>query len=79
MTLVDAVRIFERKYSDKKIIAAYEYDSLFVFSAVSKDAKVASEEVFDCQTAVDKKTEKTFTFQPWDISVDEYNRGRKVM
>lgn len=79
MTLEEAVKIFQSKFPDKKIIEGFEYDSLFVFSAINKNTKVGDGEFFDCQTSVDKKTKKLLTFQPWNISIEEYKRGKKVI
>lgn len=80
MTLQEAIKILTKKFPNRKIIAAYEYDSVFVFSLVSKNSKIDTDEgLFDCQTSVDKKTGEILTFQPWNISANEYKQGKKVM
>lgn len=79
MELQEAIQLFKAKFPDRKIISGYEYDSLFVFSVVSKETSVENEEFFDCQSSVNKKTGEILTFQPWNISIDEYRRGKKIM
>lgn len=79
MNLKEATKLFTTKYPNQKILSIYEYDSVYVFSSAPKNSKATSDEgLFDCQTSVNKKTGKIQTFQPWNIPIDEYKRGKKL-
>lgn len=78
MKVKDAINKFLEKFPDKKIIEGYEYDSIFVFSAVSQETEVGDEPFFDCQFSVNKETGKISTFKPFFITIDEYKNGKKL-
>lgn len=80
MTAKEAYEIFKAKRSDLVVLSCYEYDSRFVFQAVlPKYTKVKDGDVvLDCLYSVEKKSGKFESFKPFNISVDEYQRGKKV-
>lgn len=57
-----------------------EYDSCFVFKALTDQQKSAenSDELFDVLYGVNKQTGIVAAFNPMDIPADEYKRGKKV-
>ena len=57
-----------------------EYDSCFVFKALTDQQKAAenSDELFDVLYGVNKMTGVVSAFNPMDIPTDEYKRGKKV-
>lgn len=79
MTVKEAHKIFKSEYSNLVVKSCYEYDSRFVFEAVSpKYADLKDDIVFDCLYSVEKASGKLSSFKPFDISPDEYKRGKKV-
>ena len=80
MTAKEAYEIFKVKRGDLVVLSCYEYDSRFVFQAVTpKYAKLKTGDVvLDCLYSVEKKSGKLESFKPFNISVDEYRRGKKV-
>lgn len=80
MTAKEAYEIFKAKRSDLVVLSCYEYDSRFVFQAVlPKYAKLKDGNVvLDCLYSVEKKSGKLESFKPFNISIDEYQRGKKV-
>lgn len=79
MKLQEAINIFRKSRPNKKIINAYEFDSVFMFYAVNKNTEVVGDIFFDSQISVNKSNGKVQTFQPWDIPIEEYKRGKKVI
>lgn len=79
MTVEEAYSNFKKKHSDLVILSCYEYDSCFVFQAVAEGvAKDRKNMVFDSLYSVSKKDGSLTLFKPFDISEEEYNRGRKL-
>ena len=63
-----------------RIVKGYEYDSLYVFEIAPKGLKQteSNEPLLDSLVAVDKKTGRPRAFKPFDISPDEYKRGKQI-
>ena len=82
MTLKEACNIFRsnEKCKNLSILSCYEYDSCFVFQAVSENYVKSkdADKVFDSLYSVNKKDGDIVSFRPFHISVDEYRRGKKV-
>ena len=79
MTVKEAYELFKSTYNKLVVRSCYEYDSCFVFEAVSpKYVDVKDDIIFDCIYSVEKTTGKLTSFKPFDISPDEYKRGREV-
>ena len=80
MTAKEAYEIFKVKRGDLVVLSCYEYDSRFVFQAgTPKYTKLKDRDVIlDCLYSVEKKSGKLESFKPFNISLDEYRRGKKV-
>lgn len=78
MTPNMAYNILISKYPDLYVRTCHEYDSAFVFNAIPSFIPDKKKEIFDSLYGIDKKTRNIFTFQPFSISQDEYDRGVEV-
>lgn len=80
MTVKEAYEIFKTKHDDLVVLSCYDYDSRFVFQAVRpKYSKLKDGDmVLDCLYSVEKRSGKLEAFKPFNISPDEYRRGKKV-
>ena len=80
MTAQEAYRIFTAARDDLVVMSCYEYYSRFVFHAVPPSYATAAKakEVFDSLYSVVKNTGKVTQFTPFDISTDEYKRGKRI-
>lgn len=79
MSVDDAYSKFKKSYPDLTILSCYEYESCFVFHAVSKNIDDDKKHMtFDSQYSVRKGDGKLTLFNPLDISDEEYNRGKKL-
>lgn len=80
MTAQEAHRKFTTTIGKLVIVACTEYDSRFVFQAVPpKYAKPELiDKTFDSLYSVEKKTGKIARFRPFDISEEEYQRGKRL-
>lgn len=80
MTPNDAYRILSDDRKDLIIRSCVEYDECFTFQAVPKsnanDKDLDS--MFDSLYRVDKATSKCYSFNPLDLSPEEYQRGRQI-
>lgn len=63
-----------------RIIKCYDYDSLYVFETIPKayNQNNTGDILLDSLVAVDKKTGRPRAFKPFDISPEEYRKGRQV-
>lgn len=78
MTAKEAYAIFISKTKDMFIRSCYEFDSVYVFDAIPNTIKDKKANIFDSLWGIDKKTKEVFTFQPYNISDEEYARGKKI-
>lgn len=79
MTVNEAYSKFKKSYSDLTILSCYEYESCFVFHAVSKDIDDDKKHMtFDSQYSVRKRDGMLSKFNPLDISDEEYDGGKKL-
>lgn len=81
MTASEAYNKFMSDHEELTVLSCYEFDSRFVFEAVSDNfvGTDAQNMVFDSQFSVDKSNGVVSPFKPFDIPSDEYNRGKKVL
>lgn len=79
MTVEEARTIFKNKYPNKDIVSCYEYDSLYVFNTKPKNITSNNGILLDQSFAVDKKSPIVSTFQPFNIPIDEYRRGKRIL
>lgn len=79
-TAKDAYKIFVHEHEDLSVLDCYDYDSCFVFQAVTSEYANSplANTVFDSLYSIDKKTRKISMFKPFNISVSEYNRGKRI-
>lgn len=80
MTASEAYNKFVAENEKLTVISCYEYDSCFVFEAVSNNytGTEAQHVVFDSTFAVDKTSGKIIPFKPYNIPIDEYKRGKRI-
>lgn len=80
MTANDAYRILSGKRSDLIVRTCIEYDTCFVFQAIPKSyaRDKGVDELYDSLYRVDKATSKCYSFNPLDLSPEEYKRGRQI-
>lgn len=80
MTVSEAYNKFVSEHEKLVVLSCYEYDSRFVFEAVSNELADAEYKhtVFDSTFAVIKDSGKIVPFKPFDIPVDEYKRGKRI-
>ena len=80
MDIKEAIKIANQKFPNKKIIKCVEYDSLFEFQMVPStyDLKKGTSDILNCSYSVNKTTKEATVFFPFDISADEYRRGKVV-
>lgn len=79
MTPKDAYKRFTNTCKGLTVVSCYEYDSVFVFNAVRDKVNVnGTRPVIDSLYSVDKKTGKVLLFKPFNITVDEYRRGKEI-
>lgn len=81
MTASEAYNKFISENDNLVVLSCYEYDSCFVFEAVpSNRANTdAQHMVFDSQIAVNKTSGEIAVFKPFDVPIDEYKRGKKIL
>lgn len=80
MIVQEAYRKFTQQRKDLVVESCHEYDSCFVFQAVPREYASVKEagEVFDSLYAVDKNSGEITPFKPFDMPLDEYNRGKRI-
>lgn len=80
MDVKEALVIVEKKFPNKKVAKCVEYDSLFEFQMVPStyDLKKGTSDLLDCSFSVNKITKEAKVFSPFDISPDEYRRGKTI-
>ena len=80
MTVSEAYKNFNSEYKNLTVLSCYEYDTRFVFEAVSNNfaGTEAQNMVFDSLFSVDKKNGEISVFKPFDIPADEYKRGKRI-
>lgn len=80
MSAKEAYEIFHIERKDLVVKSCFEYPTRFVFHAVSEKYANSSEadRVFDSLYYVDKGTGRCASFNPFDISIEEYKLGKKV-
>jgi hypothetical protein len=80
MTVDEARIVFANKYPNLEIISCYEYDSIYVFNAKPKKLTLQKNQtMLDHAFAVDKNSPIVRAFQPFDIPIDEYRRGKQIL
>lgn len=77
MTAKEAFHKVINTMTGMRATSCYEYDSAFVFQMAPNCAKDPSR-LLTGLTCVDKKTGAVRAFKPFDMSIDEYSRGKKV-
>jgi hypothetical protein len=80
MTVNESYKKFMSEYEKLTVLSCYEYDTCFVFEAVSDNFvdTEAQNMVFDSQFAVNKSSGEITPFKPFDIPIDEYKRGKRI-
>ena len=80
MKVDEAYKKFTSEYEKLTVVSCYEYDSCFVFEALSSNFVGAEEQdmVFDSTFAVMKDSGKITAFKPFNIPADEYKRGKRI-
>ena len=79
MSAKEAYEKIMSRHPGLKVIKAYEYDSLFVFTVVSETSAIKDpNRLIDRMRSVDKKTGMIRDFKPFYISVEEYRNGREI-
>lgn len=72
--------IIETSFPEFDIDSAYEYKNLVVFNLRPKDLELEEDQVLlNSSFSIDKKTKALKVFKPFDISVEDYQNGRKIM
>lgn len=76
----DAMNALFKARPDLAPVECTEYDSLFVFKALTDEQKSAGNvnELYDILYGVNKKTGVVAVFNPMNIPADEYKNGKKV-
>lgn len=80
MTAIEAYHKLIKKWPTLDAVECHEYETLFVFMVVPKifvNAKNSSKRMGNL-CSVNKSTGAVQTFQPFFISVKEYQNGKKV-
>ena len=78
ITVKDAYLFFSSRNKNLFVRSCYEYASVFVFDAIPKSIKNRDSEILDSLYSVDKITGQVKAFKPYDISLDEYENGKKI-
>lgn len=80
MNAKTAYKILVDVAPNRKVVSCYEYESVFVFDTQPANYKPANEydAVFDGAYSVDKTTREVLVFQPFNMPLEEYERGKKV-
>ena len=81
MTASEAYNKFIAENESLVVLSCYEYDSCFVFEAVTSEhaGTEAQHMVFDSTFAVNKTSSEITPFKPFSIPADEYKRGKKIL
>lgn len=80
MTAKEACMIINNTMPYFKILSCYEYNTIFVFQIVNKKAKnVDTSKLLNNTVSVNKMTKEVKSFRPFDISINEYKNGKKVI
>lgn len=77
MTAKEAFYKVTSTMTGMRATSCHEYDSVFVFQMAPESAKDPSR-LLTGLTCVDKKTGVVRAFKPFEMSIDEYSRGKKV-
>lgn len=78
MTARDAYLFFSSRNKNLLVRSCYEYDSIFVFDAIPKTIKDRNSEMLDSLYSVSKSNGQIRSFKPYDISLEEYENGKKI-
>lgn len=80
MIVQEAYKAFTQARPYLEVLSCHEYDSCFVFHAVPPEFTTPdkADQVFDSLFAVNKTSGKITRFTPFDISADEYKRGKRI-
>ena len=73
MTGKEAYTIIINKFKGRVVKSCYEYKSVYVFDLSRKEGEL------DALWSVDKETGVVKNFKPFDIPVEEYRTGVKLM
>lgn len=78
MNAFEAYKLFVKKIplNNKVVIRCFEYNSMFTFELGRSEH--TNKSMLGSVYCVDKQTGKVGVFQPFDISLVEYNAGKEV-
>lgn len=81
MTVKEAYVKVTSTVKNMVVESCYEYDTLFVFNMTPPNYRPSkpNDILMDSSYFVNKKTGKVGVFQPFQIPLEEYKRGKKVM
>ena len=73
----------KRALPGMSVVSVYEYLSCFVYNMIAdrykeKTDSSISEKVLDSSFSVDKRTMIVSPFRPFEMSVNEYLKGKKI-
>lgn len=76
----DAIK---RALPGMSVVSVYEYPSCFVYNMIAdrykeKTDSSVSEKILDSSFSVDKRTMIVSPFRPFEMSVNEYLKGKKI-
>jgi len=80
--LDNAIEKIKEAFPDQDIASAYEYSDCYVFDIVPKGYKKDKDGLFNMinnSFSYDKKSGDIKAFFPFDMSAEEYKKGRQVI
>lgn len=79
MTVKEAYKRVQNKLASFAITECYEYADLYVFTYSPNKSSDKKIRFITMQISVNKTTGEIRDFKPFNISVEDYNNGKKII